>query len=155
MPHYEHVFLARQDVTSQQVEALTDQYKQVIEANGGSVGKTEYWGLKSLQYRVKKNRKAHFTLMNITAPPAALAEMERQMGISEDVIRFMTVAVDKLEDGPSAMMRKSDRDDRRDDDRGYGFGGGGGSRGGRGFGDREGRRPSSDVGAEGIQGMEV
>jgi small subunit ribosomal protein S6 len=136
MPHYEHVFLARQDVTSQQVEALTAQYKGVIEANGGSVGKTEYWGVKSLQYRIKKNRKAHFTLLNITAPHAAVAEMERQMSISEDVIRFLTVSVEELEEGQSAMLRKSDRDDRRDDDRGFGFGGGGGGRGGggRGFG---------------------
>lgn len=135
MPHYEHVFLARQDVTSQQVEALTAQYKGVIEANGGSVSKTEYWGVKSLQYRVKKNRKAHFTLLNITAPHAAVAEMERQMSISEDVIRFLTVSVEELEEGQSAMLRKSDRDDRRDDDRGFGFGGGGGGRGGgRGFG---------------------
>ena len=150
MPNYEHVFLARQDVTSQQVEALTAQYKEVIEANGGTVGKTEYWGVKSLQYRIKKNRKAHFTLMNVTAPPAALAEMERQMAISEDVIRFMTIAMETLEEGPSAMMRKSDRDDRRDDDRGYGFGGGGGrgfgGGGGRGFGgsDRGPRRERSD-----------
>jgi small subunit ribosomal protein S6 len=134
MPHYEHVFLARQDVTSQQVEAMTAQYKGVIEAHGGSVGKTEYWGVKSLQYRIKKNRKAHFTLLNVTAPHAALAEMERQMSISEDVIRFLTIRVEELEEGQSAMLRKSDRDDRRDDDRGFGYGGG--RPGGRG--------PSSD-----------
>src|SRR4029079_11781206 len=79
MPNYEHVFLARQDVTSQQVEALTAQYKGVIEANGGSVSKSEYWGVKSLQYRIKKSRKAHFSLLNIVAPSAAIAEMERQM----------------------------------------------------------------------------
>jgi small subunit ribosomal protein S6 len=141
MPNYEHVFLARQDVTSQQVEALTAQYKGVIEANGGSVEKTEYWGVKSLQYRIKKNRKAHFSLMNIIAPPAAVAEMERQMNISEDVIRFLTLRVDDLEEGPSAMMRKSDRDERRDDDRGFGFGGRGG--GGRFGGDRD-RPPRRD-----------
>src|SRR5262245_2259073 len=124
MPSYEHVFLARQDVTSQQVEALTAQFKGVIEANGGSIEKTEYWGVKSLQYRIKKNRKAHFSLLNIVAPSAAVAEMERQMTISEDVIRFLTLKVETLEEGPSAMLRKSDRDDRRDDDRGFGFGGG-------------------------------
>jgi small subunit ribosomal protein S6 len=124
MPSYEHVFLARQDVTSQQVEALTAQFKGVIEANGGSIEKTEYWGVKSLQYRIKKNRKAHFSLLNIVAPSAAIAEMERQMTISEDILRFLTLKVDELEEGPSAMLRKSDRDDRRDDDRGFGFGGG-------------------------------
>ncbi|MDQ0469106.1 small subunit ribosomal protein S6 [Labrys wisconsinensis] len=139
--------MARQDVTSQQVEALTAQYKGVIEANGGSITKSEYWGVKSLQYRIKKNRKAHFSLFNIVAPPAAIAEMERQMSISEDVIRFVTFKVDELEEGPSAMLRKSDRDERRDDDRGFGFGGGrggfgGGGRGGFG-GDRE-RPPRRD-----------
>src|SRR5262245_17122436 len=130
MPNYEHVFLARQDVTAQQVEALTAQYKGVIEANGGSVSKSEYWGVKSLQYRIKKNRKAHFSLFNITAPSAAIVEMERQMAISEDVLRFVSIKVDTLEEGPSAMLRKSDRDDRRDDDRGFGFGGGRGFGGG-------------------------
>ena len=118
MPLYEHVFLARQDVTSQQVEAMVDQYKGVIEQNGGAVEKTEMWGVKSLAYRIKKNRKAHFTLLNIEAPPAALAEMERQMRISEDVLRFMTVRVDELDPEPSAMMQKRDRDDRKDRERG-------------------------------------
>jgi small subunit ribosomal protein S6 len=118
MPLYEHVFLARQDVTSQQVEAMVDQYKGVIEQNGGAVEKTEMWGVKSLAYRIKKNRKAHFTLLNIQAPPAALAEMERQMRISEDVLRFMTVRVDELDPEPSAMMQKRDRDDRKDRERG-------------------------------------
>jgi small subunit ribosomal protein S6 len=117
MPLYEHVFMARQDVTAQQVEVLTDQYKEVIAANGGSVGKTEYWGVKSLAYRIKKNRKAHFTLMNIDAPPAALAEMERQMRINEDVLRFLTLRVDAHETEPSAMMQRRDRDDRERGDR--------------------------------------
>ena len=144
MPNYEHVFLARQDVTSQQVDALTAQYKGVVEANGGSVGKTEYWGVKSLQYRIRKNRKAHFTLMNLTAPATAVTEMERQMTISEDIIRFITIKVDEHEEGPSAMLRKSDRDDRRDDDRGFGFGGGRG--GGRpGSSDRQPRRERFDA----------
>ena len=82
MPLYEHVFLARQDVSTQQVEGLLDTFRALIEENGGSVGKTEYWGLKSLTYRIKKNRKAHYTLMNIDAPHEAVAEMERQMGLS-------------------------------------------------------------------------
>ncbi|HMN50625.1 MAG: 30S ribosomal protein S6 [Xanthobacteraceae bacterium] len=113
MPLYEHVFLARQDVTAQQVEEMIAQYKGVIEAGKGSVKKEEYWGVKSLTYRIRKNRKAHMALLNIDAPAAAVHEMERQMRISEDVIRFMTVKVEELEEGPSAMMQKRDRDDRR------------------------------------------
>jgi small subunit ribosomal protein S6 len=129
MPLYEHVFLARQDVTAQQVEAMADQYKGVIEANGGKVEKTEGWGVKSLAYRIKKNRKAHFTMFNLDAPPAAVAEMERQMRINEDILRFMTVRVDALEAEPSAMMQKRDRDERKERERGRrrdedgGFGG--------------------------------
>ena len=129
MPLYEHVFLARQDVTTQQVETMVETYKGVLEANGGKVEKIEMWGVKSLAYRIKKNRKAHFTLLNIDAPPAALTEMERQMQISEDVLRFMTVRVEQLESEPSAMMQKRDRDDRKDhergrrrDEEGYGYG---------------------------------
>ena len=121
MALYEHVFLARQDLSQQQVDALVEQYKGVIEANGGSIGRVENWGLKSLTYRIKKNRKAYFTLMDMTAPAPAIAEMERQMGLSEDVLRYMTIKVELHEDGPSAMMQK--RDDRPD-------------RGGR-FGDRD------------------
>lgn len=113
MPLYEHVFMARQDVSAQQVEALTDQYKGVIEAAGGSIAKIEQWGLKSLAYRIKKNRKAHFTLLNISAPAPAVAEMERQMRLSEDVLRFLTVKVEALEDGPSVMLQKRERDERR------------------------------------------
>jgi small subunit ribosomal protein S6 len=118
MPLYEHVFLARQDVTAQQVEEMITQYKGVIEAGNGSVPKQEYWGVKSLTYRIRKNRKAHMTLLNIDAPAAAVHEMERQMRISEDIIRFMTVKVEALEEGPSAMMQKRDRDERRDGERG-------------------------------------
>ena len=113
MPLYEHIFLARQDLTSQQVEEITTQFKGVVEAGGGSVAKAEYWGVKSLAYRIQKNRKAHFTLFNLNAPPAAVAEMERQMGLSEDIIRFLTIRVDALEEGPSVMMLKRDRDERR------------------------------------------
>jgi small subunit ribosomal protein S6 len=124
MALYEHVYLARQDVSGQQVEALTEQFKGVIEQNGGKVTKVEPWGLKSLTYRIRKNRKAHFTLLNIDAPAAAVAEMERQQRINEDVIRILTVRVDALEEGPSAMMQKRDRDDRGDrGDRGGRFGG--------------------------------
>ena len=112
MPLYEHVFLARQDISSQQVEGLVDQFKAVIEEGGGKVAKVETWGLKSLTYRIRKNRKAHFTLLNLDAPPAAVAEMERQQRIHEDVLRTMTIKVDELEEGPSVMMQKRDRDDR-------------------------------------------
>jgi small subunit ribosomal protein S6 len=116
MPLYEHVYLARQDVTAQQVEELTNQYKAAIEQLGGKVSKTEYWGVKSLTYRIRKNRKAHFTLLNVDAPPAALAEIERQERLNEDVLRYLTIRVDAHEEGPSAMMRKVDRD--RDERRG-------------------------------------
>jgi small subunit ribosomal protein S6 len=131
MPLYEHVFLARQDISQAQVEALTKEYSQVIEEGGGKVGKTEYWGLKPVAFKIKKNRKAHYSLMNLDAPPPAIAEMERRMGLSPDVIRFITVRVEAHETEPSIQMRKSDRDDRRDGDRG-GFRGdrGGGFRGG-------------------------
>jgi small subunit ribosomal protein S6 len=124
MPLYEHIFLARQDVTTQQVETMVDQYKGVIEGNGGKVEKTEMWGVKSLAYRIKKNRKAHFAMFNLDAPAAAVAEMERQMRINEDVLRFMTIRVDELDSEPSVMMQKRDRDERkererRDRDSGY------------------------------------
>ncbi|MEQ8656050.1 MAG: 30S ribosomal protein S6 [Hyphomicrobiales bacterium] len=134
MALYEHVFLARQDVSQQQVDALVEQYTGLISEMGGSVAKSEYWGMKSLSFRIKKNRKAHYTLMNIDAPSDAVSEMERQMGINEDVLRFMTIRVDEFEEGPSAMMRKSDRDDRRP--------GGRGERGDR--PDRGERRPRRD-----------
>ena len=114
MPLYEHVFLARQDVTAQQVEELSAQYKGIIEQNGGKVvGDPEYWGVKSLTFRIKKNRKAHFAMLRLDSPPAAVTEMERLEGISEDVIRFMTVRVDQHEEGPSIMLQKRDRDERR------------------------------------------
>jgi small subunit ribosomal protein S6 len=138
MPLYEHVFLSRQDVSNTQVETLTKEYTDVIEQGGGKVTKSEYWGVKSLAYKIKKNRKAHFSLLNIDAPHAAVAEMERRMGLSTEIIRFLTIKVDEHETEPSVMMRKSDRDERGDRDRG-GFGGrGGGGRGGGGFrGDRD------------------
>ena len=113
MALYEHVFLARQDISQQQVDELVEQFKGIIEAAGGSVGRIESWGLRSLTYRVKKNRKAYYTLMDITAPAAAVAEVERQQGISEDVLRFFTVKVEAHETGPSAMLQKRDRDEDR------------------------------------------
>jgi small subunit ribosomal protein S6 len=119
MPLYEHVFLARQDISQTQVDALTKEYTQVIEEGGGKVGKSEYWGVKTIAFKIKKNRKAHYSLLNIDAPPAAVAEMERRMGLSTDVIRFLTVRVAAHETEPSIQMRKSDRDERRDGERGF------------------------------------
>jgi small subunit ribosomal protein S6 len=120
MPLYEHVFLTRQDASAQQVEELTAQFKGVIEKMGGKVAKIEQWGVKSLSYRLQKNRKAHFTLFNVEAPSAALNEVERQERLNEDVLRYLTIRMDELEEGPSAMMRKVDRERERDD-RGFGF----------------------------------
>ncbi len=139
MALYEHVFIARQDVSQQQVEALTEQFSNIIKEQGGQISKTEYWGLRNLAFKVKKNRKGHYTLVNIDAPHAAVAEMERQMGISEDVLRFITVRVEEHETEPSAMMQsRGDRGDRRGGDR---FGdrdrGDRGDRGSSRFGDRE------------------
>jgi len=139
MPLYEHIYLARQDVSPQQVEELTNSLTEVLTQGGGKVTKNEYWGLKSLSYRIKKNRKAHYSLLNIDAPAPAVAEMERQMRINEDILRFMTVRVDELEEGPSAMLQKRDRDDDRSDRPGSRPGG---DRGGFGRGgDRDSRPP--------------
>jgi small subunit ribosomal protein S6 len=114
MPLYEHIILARQDVTAQQVEELSTQYKDVIEKHDGKiVGDLEYWGVKTLTFRIKKNRKAHFAMLRIDAPPAAVVEMERLERINEDVIRFLTVRVDQHDEGPSIMLQKRDRDERR------------------------------------------
>ena len=138
MALYEHVYMARQDVTAQQVETLTEGFKATVEGLGGTFAKMEYWGVKSLAYRIKKNRKAHFTLINIDAPSAAIKEMERQMGLNEDILRFITIRMEEHEEGPSAMMRKRDDDDRGDrGDR---------SRGPR--GDRPPRRPREDAPAQ-------
>src|SRR5688572_24072592 len=151
MALYEHVFLARQDVSNAQVEALTKEFSDLIEQGGGKVTKSEYWGVKGLAYKIKKSRKAHFSLLNIDAPPAAVAEMERRMGLSTEVLRFLTIKVEAHETEPSVMMRKSDRDERGDRDRG-GFGGrGGGFRGGGGggFGGRGGDRDRGGGGGGG------
>ena len=120
MAFYEHVFLARQDIQSAQVDALVDEYKKIIEDNGGKVTKTEYWGLKPLAYKIKKNRKAHYVLLNIDSPHPAVAEMERVEALSEDIIRAMTVRVDALDDGPSIMMQPKQERGRRDDRGGRG-----------------------------------
>ena len=138
MPLYEHVFIARHDISAQQMEALTEKFTAVLKENGGKVHNSEYWGLKNLAYRIKKNRKAHFGYLQLDTPHAAVAEMERQMTLTTDVLRFMTIRVDKHEEGPSAMMRKSDRDDRKPRHGGGGRFGGGGGRGGP----REDRRPA-------------
>ncbi len=138
MPLYEHVFMARQDVSAAQVETLLEQFKAVLEENGGSVGKTEYWGLRSLAYKIKKNRKAHYQFMNIDAPHEAVAEMERQMRIHDDVIRFLTLRVEEHEIEPTAMMRQRGGRDR---DR---------ERGGR---DRDERRAPRDSGSDQAEGQ--
>ena len=125
MAFYETVFIARQDITSAQAETLAETYSQLITDNGGKVTKTEHWGLKTLAFRMNKNRKGHYVLFNIDAPPAAVLEMERNMRINEDVLRYMSIRVDELEEGPSAMMqnRGGDRAERGDrGDRGGGFG---------------------------------
>ncbi len=146
MPLYEHVFLARQDLAQAQVDALAENAAKIITDNGGKVAKTENWGLRGLAYRIAKNRKAHYVMLDIDAPAAALAELERQTGINEDVIRFMTIRVDAHEQGPSAMMRRQDRDRERGDrpDRG-GFRGDRGDRPDRGDrGDRPERSERPD-----------
>ncbi len=138
MTTYEHVFIARQDVSPQQVDALVEAFKNVITEGGGQVGKTEYWGLRNMAYRIRKNRKGHYVLMNIDAAPATVKEMERQMGIHEDILRFMTLRTESMDEKPSAMMQS--RDDRGP--RPGGFGGGPGGR-------REGGGGRRERGAEG------
>ena len=113
MALYEHIFLARQDLSQAQVDALAANATSIVEAGKGKVTKTETWGLRSLAYKIAKNRKAHFILLNIDAPAGVVAELERQTAISEDIIRFMTVRVEELESGPSVMMRKQDRERTR------------------------------------------
>jgi small subunit ribosomal protein S6 len=117
MPLYENVFIARQDISGAQVDALADNFAQLIADNGGEVKKREYWGLRNLAYRMRKNRKGHYVLMNLEAPPAAVAELERTMRINEDVLRYLTIRVAAHEEGPSAVMQNRGRDDRRRGDR--------------------------------------
>ena len=120
MSLYETVFIARQDISGTQVDALADGFTQLVADQGGEIKKREYWGLRNLAYRMNKNRKGHYVLFNIDAPPAAVAEMERTMRINEDVLRYLTIRVDKLEEGPSPIMQsRGSREDRprRDRDR--------------------------------------
>lgn len=113
MPFYENVLIARQDISGAQVDALADSLTQLIADNGGEVKKREYWGLRNLAYRMRKNRKGHYVLLNLEAPPAAIAELERTMRINEDVLRYMTIRVDALDEGPSAIMQsRGSREDR-------------------------------------------
>ena len=112
MPLYEHVFLARQDLSQAQVDALAATATEIVESNKGKVTKTETWGLKNLAYKIKRNRKAHFVMLNIEAPAGVVAELERQTAINEDVIRWLTIRVDEHETVPSVMMRKGDRERR-------------------------------------------
>jgi small subunit ribosomal protein S6 len=136
MPFYENIFIARQDISTAQVETLTDTFANLVAENGGKVEKREYWGLRNLSYRMKKNRKGHYVLFNLEAPPAAVSELERNMRINEDVLRYLTIRVDELEAGPSAMMRRSERDERdRDRDRGPR----------RGYGDRDPREEDRET----------
>jgi len=138
MALYEHVFLARQDLAQAQVDALAEAATKIITDNQGKVVKTETWGLRSLAYRIAKNRKAHYVMLEIDAPGDTVAELERQTSINEDVIRYMTVRVDGHEEGPTVMMRKQERDRERRSDRE----GGRGERGDR--GDRGDRGPRRD-----------
>jgi len=142
MPLYEHVFLARQDLAQAQVDALAEQATNIVTGGGGRVVKTETWGLRSIAYRIAKNRKAHYVLLEIDAPAGVVAELERQTQINEDVIRYQTIRVDEHEAGPSAMMRKSERSERGD----RGDRGDRGPRGDRGDrGDRDQRAPRSEM----------
>ncbi|MBX9727995.1 MAG: 30S ribosomal protein S6 [Sphingopyxis sp.] len=117
MAHYEHVFLARQDLSQAQVDALAEAATKIVEEQGGKVARTETWGLKQLAYKIEKNRKAHFVMLAMDAPGATVSELERQASINEDIIRYLTIRVDEHEEGPSVMMRKSDRAGRGRRDR--------------------------------------
>jgi small subunit ribosomal protein S6 len=118
MSLYENIFIARQDISGAQVDALADTFTQLVADNGGEVKKREYWGLRNLAYRMRKNRKGHYVLFNIDGPPAAIAELERTMRINEDVIRYLTIRVGALEEGPSVIMQsRGSRDDRQRRDR--------------------------------------
>jgi small subunit ribosomal protein S6 len=140
MALYEHVFLARQDLAQAQVDALAETATKIVEDHQGKVVKTETWGLRSLAYRIAKNRKAHYVMLEIDAPGDVVAELERQIQINEDVIRYMTVKVDAHEAGPTVMMRKQERDRERRADREGGREGGGFARDGR-DGNRDGMAP--------------
>jgi small subunit ribosomal protein S6 len=129
MPFYENIFIARQDISTTQVEALADTFANLVAENGGKIEKREYWGLRNLSYRMKKNRKGHYVLFNLEAPAAAVSELERNMRINEDVLRYLTIRVEALETEPSAMMQSRNRGDERDRERDRGPR--------RGYGDRD------------------
>ncbi len=148
MPNYESVIIARQDISTQQVEGLTEQLTGLVTEGGGKVGKTEYWGLRNLSYRIKKNRKGHYLMLNVEAPAATLHEIERQLRLNEDVLRFQTIRTEELDESPSVMMqtraaregsRSRDRGDREFGDR---------DRGDRGDRDRGPRGPRRDEGGD-------
>ena len=137
MALYESVFIVRQDVTAAQVDTLTDEFAKIIEGSGGSVERREYWGLRNLQYRIKKNRKGHYVLFNLNAPSDSVQEMERNMSLNEDVLRFLTTRIEEARAEPSPIMQgKGDRERERADRSGR--------HGGRGRGDR----PAPQVGQE-------
>jgi small subunit ribosomal protein S6 len=149
MAFYECIFIARQDITSTQVETLTEQFSGILKENGGEVAAKEQWGLRTLAYKIKKNRKGHYVMLKIEAPSPALLEMERHMRLNEDVLRYMSVRVDELDPQPSAILQNKDRAGR--DDRGgrrgrFGDGGPGGghSGGGRSGGGFSGNRKFDD-----------
>lgn len=114
MPLYEHVFIARQDISPAQVEGLTETLAKIVTDNGGKIEKSEYWGLRNLQYKINKNRKGHYSLFNIDGPAAAVQELERQEKINEDVLRAMTLRVEELNPEPSPVLSRRDRGDRND-----------------------------------------
>jgi small subunit ribosomal protein S6 len=120
MPFYEHIFIARQDISPAQVDALTETLQKIVQDAGGKVEKSEYWGLRNLQYRVNKNRKGHYSLFNISGPPSAIHELERQEKINDDILRALTVRVDELDPEPSPVLSRRERDRDKDRD-GKGF----------------------------------
>ena len=114
MPLYEHVYLARQDITTQQVESITKSIEDIVKKDGGSIDKVEYWGLRQLAYKIKKNRKAHYTLMNITASSDTLKELDRHISLNENILRHLTVKVEKFDEAPSIMMNAKSSDANED-----------------------------------------
>ena len=117
MPLFEHIFIARQDISPAQVEGLTETLQKIVTDNGGKIAKSEYWGLRNLQYKIKKNRKGHYSLFNIDAPAAVVHELERQEKINDDILRSLTIRVEELDDTPSPVLSRRDRDGRDRDGR--------------------------------------
>jgi small subunit ribosomal protein S6 len=113
MPYYEHVLIARPEISPQQVDTLVEEVGKTVKELGGQVGKTEYWGLRNLTYRIRKNRKGHYAMLNIDCPTAAVAELERRLKINEDVMRFKTIRVEELDEEPSPILARRDREERR------------------------------------------